>query len=67
MTILLRPPNSDALSFEIDHQIATILAALRKSGIKIRGAGRFGNSAAILLQSDYDTKKVLEGAQQLWR
>jgi hypothetical protein len=60
MRILLDPPNPDAPSFEIDHQILIALVALHSSLVRIRGAGRFGaHSASILLERDGDADMAL--------
>jgi hypothetical protein len=65
MTILLDPPRPDSPSFEIDHQIAVALAALHKSFVKIRGAGRFGMSrATVLMQRDADRQIALKALEQ---
>jgi len=55
MQIFLQPPNPEALSFEIDFQIQQAIAALRRSSIRIQGAGRFGDGlSGIVLQRDAD-------------
>jgi len=55
MTILLDPPKPDSPSFEVDHQIAVALAALRNTFIMIRGAGRLeDHGAGVLLDRNED-------------
>jgi len=60
MQIFLRPPNPEALSFEVDFQIQQAIVALRRSSIMIHGAGRFGDgSSAIILKRDADGPTAL--------
>jgi hypothetical protein len=57
MQIFLRPPNPEALSFEVDFQIQQAIVALRRSAIRIHGAGRFGDgSSAVILKRDADVR-----------
>ena len=60
MQIFLRPPNPEALSFEVDFRIQQAIVALRRSSIMIHGAGRFGDgSSAIILKRDAGSPTAL--------
>jgi hypothetical protein len=66
MRILLDPPKPEAPTFEVDHQIATALAILHNSFIRVRGAGRFGNrGASIVLERDGDSETALAALQNV--
>lgn len=65
MQIFLRPPNPEALSFEVDFQIQQAIVALRRSSIMIHGAGRFSDgSSAIILKRDADGPTALTALGQ---
>ena len=64
-SIFLQPPNPEALSFEVDFQIQQAIAALRRSSIRIQGAGRFGEGlSAIVLQRDTDASTALAALER---
>ena len=65
MQIFLQPPNPEALSFEVDFQMQQAIVALRRSAIRIHGAGRFGDgSSAIILKRDADGPTALTALEQ---
>ncbi len=64
--ILITPPKPDSPSFEVDHQIAVVLAPLHEAMVKIRGAGRFGSdTAVVLLERDRDADRALAASKSV--
>jgi hypothetical protein len=60
MRILLEAPNPDSPTFEVDHQIQKAIVALHDSQVGIRGAGRFGGEAAIILKRNEDRARAVD-------